>query len=218
MCETEFIQACLNHPDIHRNVVTKRYKKKRLLETAGTPISHIGFVLDGFLKAITYTKDGKELCSSVFTKGSILLEYLYLSGNADYTFDLVTLSKARISWIPVDVFAEAVLNDNQLLRLYIKHLAVRGVDNQRMITCLGYKTIRERICYWISSEGNLELDLCKIPTHVRLPVSQEAFAALINVTRASLNQELHRMEDESFFKLNKKILTHINKEKILANL
>ena len=104
------------------------------------------------------------------------------------------------------------------LRLYIEHLANKGLENQRLINCLSYKTIRDRICYWIISKDNLGIDFTKSPTEIELDISQETLSEFLRVSRASLNQELQKMEEEGFFEKKKNSLVKINKNKIIRNL
>lgn len=219
MDQLKFIDYCLNHPLVTVNGQEKTYKKGTLLTTAGAEITKIGIVTKGVLKTCNYTRVGKELCSTIFDQGSVVLEYLHLMKKRYYTFDLIAVSPCTICWIPIKIFDEIALNNQQGLALYVEHLAHRGMETQRLVSCLGYKTIRERICYWIaSSNNNLELNQKNIPKNIKLPGSQELFSALLHVTRASISQELNRMEAEGFFTRNRNVLSNVNDTKILATL
>lgn len=217
MEKSDFVRNILNHPLVVDNYHTECYKAKTIVRTPGTLITHVGIVMSGYLKAISYSKYGKEICASIFEPNSIILEYLYLSGDMYYTYNLATIKKCQIAWVPIEAFSNVVLDDKNISRLYIKQLAKRGLENQRLIACLGYKTVRERIAYWVLSDNVLAAKGEKNP-EVRFPVSQEIFSELLHVTRSSLSQELHKMSLEGYFQVNRNVITNINKEKLIADM
>lgn len=215
---TAFIDYCLNHEKVINHTRQESYKKGDVIETIGTRIREIGIVNKGLLKTVNYSAEGKELNTTLFFTNSILLEYLYFNDNLNYTYDLVVLRPTTVTWIPTKIFKSVVFEDSLGMELYVHHLIERGLESQRIIACLNYPTIRERICYWIASKNSLEIGRSDIKPDMELPFTQEIFAKLIKVSRASLNQELHRMEDEGFFTMTRKALTQINQEKIWDNL
>lgn len=214
MEKCDFIENILQNPLVAGNYHIGKYKRKTIVRTPGTLITHVGIVKKGYLKAITYSKYGREMCSSIFKPDSIILEYLYLSGDMYYTYNLASISNCEICWIPIEVFSKVVLDDKEFSKIYIQQLAKRGLENQRLIACLGYKTVRERIAYWILSDERL-LTEEESNLHVEFPVSQEAFSEILHVTRSSLNQELHKMNLEGFFEINRNVLSHIDKDKLV---
>ncbi|WP_334332243.1 MULTISPECIES: Crp/Fnr family transcriptional regulator [unclassified Companilactobacillus] len=217
MEKSDFINGILHHPLVENNYRIESYKRNTIIRTPGTLITHVGIVMDGYLKAISYSKYGKEMCGSIFGPNSIILEYLYLSGDMYYTYNLASINNCKICWLPIETFSKIVLDDKKFSKIYIQQLAQRGLENQRLIACLGYKTVRERIAYWILSDGVLSTE--EGPNlKVEFPVSQEAFSEILHVTRSSLNQELHKMSSEGFFQISRNVLTHIDKEKLVSEI
>lgn len=218
MDRSNFLNNFLNDDLVKTKGKIRDYKKNFILETTGNKINEIGIVIEGYLKGVSYTKDGREICESIFSSSSIIVEYLFLSGVEYYKYDLVTLTKSEVLWIPTNIFKEIIYEDKINSRLYIEHLAKKGLENQRLINCLSYKTIRDRVCYWIISKDNSGIDFTKAPTEIEIDISQETLSELLCVSRASLNQELQKMEEEGLFKKNKNTLVKINKTEILKNL
>lgn len=217
MKKCDFIENILQNPIVSGNYHLEKYKRNTIIRTPGTLITHVGIVKKGYLKAITYSKYGKEMCSSLFSPDSIILEYLYLSGDMYYTYNLASISDCEICWIPIEVFSKVVFGDKKFSQIYIQQLAKRGLENQRLIACLGYKTVRERIAYWILSDELISTE-SDTDLRVEFPVSQEAFSEILHVTRSALNQELHKMNQEGFFKINHNILSHIDKDKLVLEI
>ena len=211
MQSAEFVATLLKRPSIREHYRVDHYAKNEIIESRGTLITHVGIVRAGYLNATNYTREGKEMGGTVFAPDSIVLEYLYLSGDRCYTYNLVALSKARVVWIPAAIFRQTIFSDSHLEQQYICLLAQRGLENQRMLACLAYKTIRERLAYWIVSDHQVEKT-----QRVTFPVSQEAFAEILQVTRPSLNQTLHQMADAGYFKMQHNVLTAIDREALLA--
>jgi CRP-like cAMP-binding protein len=214
MEQRDFVNSILKHPLIDGNYRIEDYKRNIIVKTPGTLITEIGIVLKGYLKAIIYSKYGKEMCESIFGPNSIILEYLHFSGDKRFTYNLGSINHCRICWIPIELFSKVVLEDNDFSKMYIHQLAKRGMENQRIITCLGYKTVRERVAYWIISSGILAEENLE-NYEVEFPVSQEVFSEILHVTRSSLNQELQRMSIDGFFKVKRNVLKHIDRDKLI---
>lgn len=219
MTKRSFMEYCLQQPLVKQHSRKTSYRKGELLYRSGSKIEAIGLVVKGLLRTSSYTREGKELCSAIFTEHSVVSEYLYLTKSPIYSFDLITAAPSTVCWIPTNIFEKIAMKDPQGMVLYVEHLAHRGIENQRLIKCLTYKTIRERICYWIAStNNNLSLNLEDIPQDLVIPGSQEVYSALLHVTRASISYEINRMEAEGFFIREGHHLQAIDRQRILKNL
>lgn len=218
MRNEDFVENLLKYPPVSAHQKTIKYPKNTTIKMGRDKINNIGIVDRGCLKAVNYSKNGEAICSTIFMEKGVVLEYLYLAGSTLCTYNLVSLSDVTICWIPIEIFSTAINENLQLSKLYIDHLIQRGLENQRLITCLSYKTIRERIAYWILSKDNLEVNQEKIPNELYFPISQEIFAEFLHVSRASLSHELHKMQEEGYFKVKRKRFISINKEKMLEEI
>lgn len=213
-----FVETLFKYPSVSEYQKVIKYPKNTTIKMGKDRINNIGIVQRGCLKAVNYSKNGEAIFSTIFMEKGVILEYLYLAGSTLCTYNLVSLSDVTICWIPIEVFSAAIRENLQLSQLYIDHLVQRGLENQRLITCLSYKTIRERIVYWILSKNNLEVNPEKIPDELYFPISQEIFAEFLHVARPSLSHELHKMQEAGYFKVRRKKFIAINKAKMLAEI
>ncbi|QAT21031.1 Crp/Fnr family transcriptional regulator [Pediococcus acidilactici] len=214
MEQRDFVKSILQHPLIRNHCRIEEYKRNIIVKTPGILITEIGIVLKGYLKAIIYSRCGKEMCETIFGPNSIVLEYLHFSGDKRSTYNLGSINQCQICWIPIENFSKVVLEDPEFSKMYIRQLAKRGLENQRLITCLGYKTVRERIAYWIISSGNSAMESTEA-TELEFPVSQEVFSEILHVTRSSLNQELQKMSADGLFAVKRNVLKNIDYAKLV---
>lgn len=165
MRNEDFVENLFKYPPVSAHQKTIKYPKNTTIKMGRDKINNIGIVDRGCLKAVNYSKNGEAICSTIFMEKGMVLEYLYSAGSTFCTYNLVSLSDVTICWIPIEIFSTAINENFQLSKLYIDHLIQRGLENQRLITCLSYKTIRERIAYWILSKDNLEVNQEKFQTN-----------------------------------------------------
>ena len=134
-----------------------------------------------------------------------LEEFLYFSGEKEYSYTLAAEKRSTVLWVPVQVMEEMLEKDRQLLYALLLYVSQRGLKNQLYLNCLNYQTIRERVAYWIVGMNNLAPNEA-----VHMPCSQAVLANMLHVSRASLNQELKLMEKEGFFKIVKKEMREVD--------
>lgn len=215
MKKTAFTLYLQNNEELQRDSLIQTYKRGDLIETMGHSIHYIGLVLDGMVRAIRYTDAGRKVTIAFFIPNSIIGEYLYLTNHQKYTYDLLCSRASTVLWIPKTIFRKTVFDHEKGLAQYVAHLAERGQQEQRLVTCRSYRTVRGRVCYWLASEYN---DMSTLPETFEIPYSQEVFATLLQVSRTSLNLELHAMVGDGFFKMSRHHLYDFNVDKVIGEL
>lgn len=187
----------------------KTYRAGECIQTEGDAITHFGIVTDGILKAVSYSRNGEELCNAYFEEEDMFPEFLYLSGNRHYTYQLYVEKKAEVLWIPISLLEEMLSEETLLVSALLRYVSQRGLKNQLYLNCLNYQTVRERIAYWIVGIRKIESR-----QDVHIPRSQRIFANMLHVSRSSLNQELKQMEREGYFQLNKEKMLYVETERL----
>lgn len=186
-----FTFCCMHHPIYGNKLHYETYKRGEILHSQQDPIEHFGLVIDGVLKAEKYTTQGDALCCAYFENNDVFPELLYFTGKRVYTYTLVAVRKTTVAWIPVEEMETMLKEDHELMYAFMLYLSKRGMKNQMLLSCLEYKTIRERVAYWlISMHGISENE------HIPMPQSQTIWANTLHVSRSSLNQELKHMEED----------------------
>ena len=191
-----FAHCCMHHPRYAQKLQYKSYPRNTILHTPSDPIEAFGLVVSGTLKAERYTAQGDALCCAYFEDNDVFPELLYFTGKKQYSYTLVSIRKTCIAWMKVEDVEEMLQEDPKMMHAFLLYLSKRGMKNQMLLSCLEYRTIRQRIAYWLINMNHLVQD-DKIP----LPHSQSIFANMLHVSRSSLNQELKMMEKDGLIKV-----------------
>lgn len=207
--QEEFATLCLKHPLWKTKFKFRTYKSAETILAIDAPITHFGIVVEGILKADHFTRDGDELCCAYFENDDVFPEFLYFTGEKNYTYSLICAKKTEVAWISTSDFEEMIEQDPVLMYAFMLYLSKRGMKNQLMLNCLNYQTIRKRIAYWLLGMHNLSQKGVFV-----LPRSQTMWANMLHVSRSSLNQELKRMENEGCFRIEGHHLIVLDQEKL----
>ena len=123
-----------------------------------------------------HTRKDAEMCHAYFEARDIFPEFLYFSGEKEYSYTLAAEKRSTVLWVPVQVMEEMLEKDRQLLYALLLYVSQRGLKNQLYLNCLNYQTIRERIAYWIVGMHNIA------PAEtIRMPGSQLMLANMLQV-------------------------------------
>lgn len=207
-----FAQLCISdsrYEGMRNRCTKKNYRAGECVQSEGDTITHFGIVVSGILKAVSYSREGEELCNAYFEEEDVFPEFLYLSGNRHYTYLLYAEKRAQVLWIPISLLEEMLSSDAGLVSALLCYVSQRGLKNQLYLNCLNYQTVRERIAYWIVGIRKIEAR-----QEVHMPRSQQIFANMLHVNRSSLNQELKQMEREGYFRLDKEKMLHVEGERL----
>ena len=203
----EFAALCRGHEKYRSRLIYETYKSGQVIHTPGDVIDRIGIVVSGILKAEDATLGGRERCGAYFDEGDTFPEFLYFAGDKRYTYTLAAVRRTTVAWMPISTFEEMIFEDRRMSRALMLHISWRGLRNQRLLDCLGYQTIRQRVACWLVTMGDLSGG-----AEVRLPGSQTIWANTLRVSRSSLNQELGRMEREGYFQRGPGVLRLLDRE------
>lgn len=209
VCRIPFADLCKRNEQYRSYFLRKTYEASQCIHTAGTKISHFGIVENGILKAVDNTSDGTELCHAYFEPRDIFPEFLYFSGERNYTYSLVAEKKSTVVWVPVYMMEEMLAKDRLLMYALLLYISQRGLKNQLYLNCLNYQTIRERIAYWITGMHNIAPQ-----ESIHMPCSQLMLANMLHVSRSSLNQELKLMEKEGYFRIRSRELQVLDEARL----
>ena len=190
-CRIPFADLCRRNSEFRTYFIRKTYDASQCIHPQGTKITSFGIVETGILKAVDHTRKDAEMCHAYFEARDIFPEFLYFSGEKEYSYTLAAEKRSTVLWVPVQVMEEMLEKDRQLLY------------------CLNYQTIRERIAYWIVGMH----DIAPAET-IRMPGSQLMLANMLHVSRSSLNQELKLMEKEGYFRITGHEMQGWDKEKL----
>ena len=192
----DFARLCREHPVYGKELRYESYKAGQVLRTPGEEIAAFGLVAEGLLRAESGTAEGAELCSAYFQPGDLFPELLWFTGRRAYTYTLIAARRTQVAWLGARRFVEMLEAEPEMTWALLLHLSRRGLKSQLLLDCLNYQTIRERVAYFLAGMHDLSDG-----EEFLLPASQTVWANTLRVSRASLNQELKRMERQGYFRI-----------------
>lgn len=168
----------------------KTYNKDEIIVEEGAEVQRVGFVLKGALRVTNYTAEGLELNNSYFFGSEMFSEYLVFSHARSFVYTLVCAENSEVVWMNANQFRTLVHQNANLSQAMIYYMSCRGYRDQLLLRCIGYKTIRERLAFWLL--GIHQRDGDSVP----IPFSQQILADILHVSRSSLNHELKQLSEE----------------------
>ena len=175
----------------------------------GQKITSFGIVETGILKAVDHTRKDAEMCHAYFEARDIFPEFLYFSGEKEYSYTLAAEKRSTVLWVPVQVMEEMLEKDRQLLYALLLYVSQRGLKTSFISTA---SITRPSVSG--SLTGLWECMTSRLRETIRMPGSQLMLANMLHVSRSSLNQELKLMEKEGYFRITGHEMQGWDKEKL----
>lgn len=164
----------------------------------GDRVEKLGFILDGVMKCCRYTVDGVEVNTRYFYKGEIFPEYLFLTGEGKYIYNLVTEKDARLLLVDTEHITKLIKKDLEWNNMIIEYMAWRGLLDQKWALCNSYGTLKSSIAYML-----LEIYQVHENGWTSINDSQQMLATKLQVSRPMFNQALIKLEKEGLIERRK---------------
>ena len=114
-CRIPFADLCRRNSEFRTYFIRKTYDASQCIHPQGTKITSFGIVETGILKAVDHTRKDAEMCHAYFEARDIFPEFLYFSGEKEYSYTLAAEKRSTVLWVPVQVMEEMLEKDRQLL-------------------------------------------------------------------------------------------------------
>ena len=87
-CRIPFADLCRRNSEFRTYFIRKTYDASQCIHPQGTKITSFGIVEAGILKAVDHTRKDAEMCHAYFEARDIFPEFLYFSGEKEYSYTL----------------------------------------------------------------------------------------------------------------------------------
>jgi len=197
--------------------VTHWYKKGEIIFREGGIPTGIFYVKTGRVKKYRSTAKGGEQISFLCSEGE-LLGYHALLGEDYYPDSAATIEDSQITFIPKEVFLQALKNSTVLSNRLLKALAHEFSLFINSITNLATKTVRERLAFQL-----LLLDeKFKSSNHSsgQITISRTDLANLVGTAKETLVRLLQDFKRAGLIEKTDKTIKILNRKGVLkeANL
>ena len=160
--------------------------KGSVLHTPLETCSALGFVKSGKLRLTRILSSGKQVFLHDFNRGDIFAELIVFSGEK-YPGWLIAEENSVIVELELDTLLKK-LNENNFLISFFTEISMRVSNLTRTIEILSYKTIRQRVAYFLLSRENLS---------GTIPLNVTTLSDRLGCTREALSRALSQMVSDN---------------------
>jgi len=175
-----------------------RLRPGEMLFRQGDPPGNLYALVQGSLKMSTLSEDGKEAILVVLESGTWFGE-ISLIDHQPRTHDATALAQAEVLVLPRTVF-DHLMKSNAFARAIAAMLAARIRLLYGIVEDATLRTTRARIArrLLLLARGDATMS-----AHIRpkVPVSQEALAMMLGITRQTLSKELKLLMEQGAIRL-----------------
>lgn len=184
------------------NVIKKEYfRGECILEEEGL-CNSIAIVRRGKINAIKYYSDGHGKIIRTLEQNDCIGLNLIFSSNPFYKASFYAESLVTIELITKEDLYKLMLKSKVILSNILEAISNSSIELNDHIKLLAYKTIRERLAYYLYSVYEAKHELTFV-----IPYTKTELADYINVERPSLSNELSKLINEGIIANKNKLYT-----------
>lgn len=179
------------------------YKRNEFIYLPHEPSKYIYLIAEGRIKIGHYAEDGKEVVTSILTKGEIFGE-LALAGEDIRKNFAQTLEPSKICKLSIEEMKALMYQDKELSFKILKLVGLRLIKLERKLELLVFKDARTRIIEFLrdaaSWKGQKVGSETLIPTHL----THKDIAALTGTSRQTVTTVLNELKERNLLTFNRR--------------
>lgn len=181
------------------------YKKNDILALEGDKIESIGIVLEGNVEVQKLFPSGNSVTISKLQNGEIFGEAVIFSDFHTYPATIQASSKCKIFFISRKDILSLCHENTEFLTNFMGLLSNKILMLNKKITLLSYKSIREKVAYFILTQYKIHKS-----TTILLKMTKKEIAENLGIPRPSFSRELINMKEDNIIDFNKNEITIID--------
>lgn len=193
--------------------------KGEVLVNEGDDCIQLGIVASGQLAMQKYSSSGDFVTLGLLGPGECFGEDLIFSSTCSYPHTIEAVTNAKVITLSRDILLSLLPGNPELLQNFLRFLSDRVQAQNRRISILSQRSLREKISAYLldllQEQGDEEDQPGYVPRmgekriltpSVELPASKEVAARLLAMPRPSFSRELVRMEREGLIRINGRVI------------
>ncbi len=186
----------------------KKFLKNEYVAFSNDPCEKLMILISGSVRGEMTEYSGKIIkIEDIVAPSPIATAFLFGKNNR-VPVDIIANEQTSIMIIPKDVLIQLLQNERIFLQNFLNVISNRAQFLSQKINFLSFKTIKEKIAYYL-----LDLSGSERSTFY-LPVSQTSLASFFGVTRPSLARAFKELENENMILVNQKEIHIPDREKL----
>ncbi len=189
----------------------KSFTKGQTIAQRDEEVNNLCIVVAGSVKGEMVDFSGKILkIEEMFAPQPIAHAFLFGERNR-YPVDVIAIEDCKILFIPKPDVIRMLQQNDVILRNYLNAISNRAQFLSNKLWFLSFKTIKEKVAHYL-----LNLLRSESASAIVLPKSHQELAEFFGVTRPSLARVFAEMQDEGIITVNRREISIINRNKLLA--
>jgi len=204
--ETEDINSLINSIP-HR---IKQFSNKEVLAYSGEKVEKAIILLEGKLQGEMIDFAGNSLKIEEMEPPQMIAAAFLYGPQSIFPVNLSAISEGKMLIIYKNDFTQLLSSDQRVLNNYLNIVSGKAQFLSRKITFLSFKTIKEKIAYYLLQNLKTGNQV------VIINQSQKGLAEMLGVARPSLARTISEMEADQFIKWERNQVTILNLKSLQA--
>jgi len=164
------------------------YPKGYVLYKEMEKCTRIGIVLEGNIKMIHYTRDGKEIVLGELKENDFFGDFLVFSSTPYYPGNMVIEEDAKIVYVEKANIDSLLVHSKVFRTHFLKNISEKAVKLNYHNKLLNLDSMEDKIIFYLEKESS------QLKTNKVLVKNKTTLAKFLNVQRPSLSRELKRLK------------------------
>jgi CRP-like cAMP-binding protein len=204
--ETEEINSLIN--SIPHQI--KQFSDKEVLAYSGEKVEKAIILLEGKLQGEMIDFAGNSLKIEEMEPPQMIAAAFLYGPQSIFPVNLSAISEGKMLIIFKNDFTQLLSADRRVLSNYLNIISGKAQFLSRKITFLSFKTIKEKIAYYLLQNLKTGNQV------VIINQSQKGLAEMLGVARPSLARTISEMEGDQFIKWERNQVTIVNLKSLQA--
>ena len=188
----------------------RQFSDKEVLAFSGERVERAMLLLEGKLQGEMVDYAGGSLKIEEIDPPQMVAPAFLYGPQSFFPVNLSALCDGKILIIARNDFTQLLANDHRVLNNYLDIVSGRAQFLSRKITFLSFKTIREKLAFYLLNHLKQDTML------VILNQSQKGMADIFGVARPSLARTIGEMEEEQIIRWEKNQVVILNLKNLRA--
>jgi CRP-like cAMP-binding protein len=186
----------------------KSFEKDNVIAVTGDRVANLLIIISGSVKGEMIDYSGKILKIEDIEAPKPLASAFLFGTENKFPVTVTANNDVKLLSVPVSEFLKLLQLNPQILKNYLNSISTRTQFLSRKLHFLSFRTIREKLTHFILGEAGERLNSFEIKS------TQQQLADLFGVSRPSLARVIGEMQKEGIFRIDRKTLTILDKNRL----
>lgn len=182
----------------------RQFKKDQFIYFPNDEADHIYMVAEGRVKIGHYLDDGKEVVSSILTKGEIFGELALAGEDKRRDFAQVMDNNTSICPLSIEALKALMKDDKELSFRLLKLVGLRLMRLERKLELLVFKDARTRIVEFLKDSASWKGKKVGYETMIPTKLTHKDIAALTGTSRQTVTTILNELKEQNLIYFDRK--------------